>query len=237
MTSKWWQNPDLKRCEFASSVMRLEWFRVQRPDTTAVPLCWWRTNWVWRAGVSSSCCRTSTTNCCSTVSANTGWTGKVSLSERRCWIESRKMYQSKVHWLLILYALPSHLSFKNVSLVSTLITAEWEFHSKYLTSRHQMMSCYDFGFTAVVDITSTLLLLNPDFTTAWNVRYGWLQHSSSSLSAYSSSLYTLLMFGMLPCCDRKELLQCGVLVPEKDLYLGKLALTKFPKSPETWIHR
>lgn len=36
---------------------------------------------------------------------------------------------------------------------------------------------------------------------------------------------------------RKELLQCGVLSPEKDLYLGKLALTKFPKSPETWIHR
>ncbi|KAF7643749.1 hypothetical protein LDENG_00234270, partial [Lucifuga dentata] len=57
----------------------------------------------------------------------------------------------------------------------------------------------------LVDITSTLLLLNPDFTTAWNVR--------------------------------KELLQCGVLHPEKDLYLGKLALTKFPKSPETWIHR
>ncbi|XP_063051212.1 protein prenyltransferase alpha subunit repeat-containing protein 1 isoform X2 [Engraulis encrasicolus] len=36
---------------------------------------------------------------------------------------------------------------------------------------------------------------------------------------------------------RKELLQCGVLSAEKDLYLGKLALTKFPKSPETWIHR
>ncbi|XP_061672901.1 protein prenyltransferase alpha subunit repeat-containing protein 1 isoform X3 [Syngnathoides biaculeatus] len=36
---------------------------------------------------------------------------------------------------------------------------------------------------------------------------------------------------------RKELIQCGVLDPEKDLYLGKLALTKFPKSPETWIHR
>ncbi|KAK3514163.1 hypothetical protein QTP70_005095 [Hemibagrus guttatus] len=36
---------------------------------------------------------------------------------------------------------------------------------------------------------------------------------------------------------RKELLQCGVLNPEKDLYLGKLALTKYPKSPETWIHR
>uniref|UniRef100_A0A8D3B427 Protein prenyltransferase alpha subunit repeat containing 1 n=1 Tax=Scophthalmus maximus TaxID=52904 RepID=A0A8D3B427_SCOMX len=35
----------------------------------------------------------------------------------------------------------------------------------------------------------------------------------------------------------KELMQCGVLIPEKDLYLGKLALTKFPKSPETWIHR
>ncbi|XP_028270635.1 protein prenyltransferase alpha subunit repeat-containing protein 1 isoform X2 [Parambassis ranga] len=58
---------------------------------------------------------------------------------------------------------------------------------------------------ALVDITCTLLLLNPDFTTAWNIR--------------------------------KELLQNGVLNPEKDLYLGKLALTKFPKSPETWIHR
>ncbi|XP_078106079.1 protein prenyltransferase alpha subunit repeat-containing protein 1 isoform X2 [Sander vitreus] len=58
---------------------------------------------------------------------------------------------------------------------------------------------------ALADITCTLLLLNPDFTTAWNVR--------------------------------KELMQCGVLNPEKDLYLGKLALTKFPKSPETWIHR
>lgn len=58
---------------------------------------------------------------------------------------------------------------------------------------------------ALVNITSTLLLLNPDFTTAWNVR--------------------------------KELLHCGVLSPEKELYLGKLALTKFPKSPETWIHR
>uniref|UniRef100_A0A4W4FS88 Protein prenyltransferase alpha subunit repeat containing 1 n=1 Tax=Electrophorus electricus TaxID=8005 RepID=A0A4W4FS88_ELEEL len=57
----------------------------------------------------------------------------------------------------------------------------------------------------LVDITCTLLLLNPDFTTAWNVR--------------------------------KELLQHGVLNPEKDLYLGKLALTKYPKSPETWIHR
>uniref|UniRef100_A0A8C2E2H9 Protein prenyltransferase alpha subunit repeat containing 1 n=1 Tax=Cyprinus carpio TaxID=7962 RepID=A0A8C2E2H9_CYPCA len=43
---------------------------------------------------------------------------------------------------------------------------------------------------ALVDITCTLLLLNPDFTTAWNVR--------------------------------KELLQCGVLKPEKDLYLVKL---------------
>ncbi|KAG5280687.1 hypothetical protein AALO_G00062890 [Alosa alosa] len=58
---------------------------------------------------------------------------------------------------------------------------------------------------ALIDVTCTLLLLNPDFTTAWNVR--------------------------------KELLECGVLSPEKDLYLGKLALTKFPKSPETWIHR
>lgn len=29
---------------------------------------------------------------------------------------------------------------------------------------------------ALVDITCTLLLLNPDFTTAWNVRYS-LTHS------------------------------------------------------------
>ncbi|KAL2092077.1 hypothetical protein ACEWY4_011875 [Coilia grayii] len=58
---------------------------------------------------------------------------------------------------------------------------------------------------ALIDVTCTLLLLNPDFTTAWNVR--------------------------------KELLQCGLLSADKDLYLGKLALTKFPKSPETWIHR
>ncbi|XP_063769970.1 protein prenyltransferase alpha subunit repeat-containing protein 1 isoform X1 [Pseudophryne corroboree] len=57
----------------------------------------------------------------------------------------------------------------------------------------------------VVDVTCTLLLLNPDFTTAWNVR--------------------------------KELIQSGALNPVKDLHLGKLALTKFPKSPETWIHR
>ncbi|NWT97477.1 PTAR1 protein, partial [Urocynchramus pylzowi] len=57
----------------------------------------------------------------------------------------------------------------------------------------------------VIDITCTLLLLNPDFTTAWNVR--------------------------------KELILSGTLNPLKDLHLGKLALTKFPKSPETWIHR
>nr|XP_033780618.1 protein prenyltransferase alpha subunit repeat-containing protein 1 isoform X2 [Geotrypetes seraphini] len=57
----------------------------------------------------------------------------------------------------------------------------------------------------LIDITCTLLLLNPDFTTAWNVR--------------------------------KELIQAGTLNPVKDLHLGKLTLTKFPKSPETWIHR
>ncbi|NP_001090356.1 protein prenyltransferase alpha subunit repeat-containing protein 1-A [Xenopus laevis] len=57
----------------------------------------------------------------------------------------------------------------------------------------------------LIDVTCTLLLLNPDFTTAWNVR--------------------------------KELIQSGTLNPVKDLQLGKLALTKFPKSPETWIHR
>lgn len=57
----------------------------------------------------------------------------------------------------------------------------------------------------LLDVTCTLLLLNPDFTTAWNVR--------------------------------KELILSGTLNPIKDLHLGKLALTKFPKSPETWIHR
>ncbi|XP_006022686.1 protein prenyltransferase alpha subunit repeat-containing protein 1 isoform X2 [Alligator sinensis] len=57
----------------------------------------------------------------------------------------------------------------------------------------------------LIDVTCTLLLLNPDFTTAWNVR--------------------------------KELILSGTLNPLKDLHLGKLALTKFPKSPETWIHR
>ncbi|KAL8203251.1 UNVERIFIED_CONTAM: Protein prenyltransferase alpha subunit repeat-containing protein 1 [Gekko kuhli] len=35
----------------------------------------------------------------------------------------------------------------------------------------------------------------------------------------------------------KELILSGTLNPVKDLHLGKLALTKFPKSPETWIHR
>ncbi|KAM8803030.1 protein prenyltransferase alpha subunit repeat-containing protein 1 isoform 2-T2 [Rhynchonycteris naso] len=57
----------------------------------------------------------------------------------------------------------------------------------------------------LIDVTCTLLLLNPDFTTAWNIR--------------------------------KELILSGTLNPIKDLHLGKLALTKFPKSPETWIHR
>ncbi|KFP29972.1 Protein prenyltransferase alpha subunit repeat-containing protein 1, partial [Colius striatus] len=57
----------------------------------------------------------------------------------------------------------------------------------------------------LIDTTCTLLLLNPDFTTAWNVR--------------------------------KELILSGTLNPLKDLHLGKLALTRFPKSPETWIHR
>ncbi|XP_034547665.1 protein prenyltransferase alpha subunit repeat-containing protein 1 [Notolabrus celidotus] len=75
-------------------------------------------------------------------------------------------------------------------------------HNKLLLYRQRK---YWLDREALVDITCTVLLLNPDFTTAWNVR--------------------------------KELLQSGVLNPDKDLYLGQLALTKFPKSPETWIHR
>ncbi|XP_033890129.1 protein prenyltransferase alpha subunit repeat-containing protein 1-like [Acipenser ruthenus] len=75
-------------------------------------------------------------------------------------------------------------------------------HNKLLLYRQRKLWL---GKDALIDITCTLLLLNPDFTTAWNVR--------------------------------KELIQSGALSPEKDLYLGKLALTKFPKSPETWIHR
>ncbi|EPQ09065.1 Protein prenyltransferase alpha subunit repeat-containing protein 1 [Myotis brandtii] len=39
------------------------------------------------------------------------------------------------------------------------------------------------------------------------------------------------------CQPGKELILSGTLNPIKDLHLGKLALTKFPKSPETWIHR
>ncbi|CAM9492299.1 protein prenyltransferase alpha subunit repeat-containing protein 1 isoform X1 [Lampetra fluviatilis] len=57
----------------------------------------------------------------------------------------------------------------------------------------------------LAELTHTLLLLNPDCTTAWNVR--------------------------------KELIAANLLEPRKDLRLGSLALTKFPKSPETWIHR
>lgn len=53
--------------------------------------------------------------------------------------------------------------------------------------------------------------------------------------AYLCEFIWALMNFVMFC--RKELLQCGVLNPEKDLYLGKLALSKHPKSPETWIHR
>lgn len=64
------------------------------------------------------------------------------------------------------------------------------------------------------------------------------QHACALTESVGDSLYidgfTVIV---LSCYCRKELLQCGVLNPEKDLYLGKLALTKFPKSPETWIHR
>uniref|UniRef100_A0A8C5WP35 Protein prenyltransferase alpha subunit repeat containing 1 n=1 Tax=Laticauda laticaudata TaxID=8630 RepID=A0A8C5WP35_LATLA len=75
-------------------------------------------------------------------------------------------------------------------------------HNKLL---HYKLRKQWFNKEELIDITCTLLLLNPDFTTAWNVR--------------------------------KELILSGTLNPIKDLHLGKLALTKFPKSPETWIHR
>ncbi|EOB02902.1 Protein prenyltransferase alpha subunit repeat-containing protein 1, partial [Anas platyrhynchos] len=64
----------------------------------------------------------------------------------------------------------------------------------------------------LVDITCTLLLLNPD-------------------------LLHLLFIQIYFIFCRKELILSGTLNPLKDLHLGKLALTKFPKSPETWIHR
>uniref|UniRef100_A0A8C5XUU3 Protein prenyltransferase alpha subunit repeat containing 1 n=1 Tax=Microcebus murinus TaxID=30608 RepID=A0A8C5XUU3_MICMU len=73
-------------------------------------------------------------------------------------------------------------------------------HNKLLSTRKQWLNRDE-----PTDITCTLLLLSPDFTTAWNVR--------------------------------KELILSGTLNPIKDLHLGKLVLTKFPKSPETWIHR
>ncbi|XP_053322535.1 protein prenyltransferase alpha subunit repeat-containing protein 1 [Spea bombifrons] len=75
-------------------------------------------------------------------------------------------------------------------------------HNKLLLHRQKKMWL---NREDLIDVTCTLLLLNPDFTTAWNVR--------------------------------KELIESGTLNPVKDLHLGKLALTKFPKSPETWIHR
>ncbi|KAM9081866.1 protein prenyltransferase alpha subunit repeat-containing protein 1 isoform 4-T4 [Megaptera novaeangliae] len=76
----------------------------------------------------------------------------------------------------------------------------------------------------LIDVTCTLLLLNPDFTTAWNVR-----RCSRVCKMRKNQQRRLL--------GRKELILSGTLNPIKDLHLGKLALTKFPKSPETWIHR
>lgn len=45
--------------------------------------------------------------------------------------------------------------------------------------------------SALVDITCTLLLLNPDFTTAWNVRYRHLvlQHNSRNICSYKWQQY------------------------------------------------
>ncbi|KFQ47987.1 Protein prenyltransferase alpha subunit repeat-containing protein 1, partial [Nestor notabilis] len=52
------------------------------------------------------------------------------------------------------------------------------------------------------------------------------------------SIFRLLLFIQIYFIFcRKELILSGTLNPLKDLHLGKLALTKFPKSPETWIHR
>ncbi|XP_036776099.2 protein prenyltransferase alpha subunit repeat-containing protein 1 isoform X1 [Manis pentadactyla] len=76
----------------------------------------------------------------------------------------------------------------------------------------------------LIDVTCTLLLLNPDFTTAWNVR------AVSRICEMRKNQQRRLL-------GRKELILSGTLNPIKDLHLGKLALTKFPKSPETWIHR
>uniref|UniRef100_A0A8C5WDX9 Protein prenyltransferase alpha subunit repeat containing 1 n=1 Tax=Leptobrachium leishanense TaxID=445787 RepID=A0A8C5WDX9_9ANUR len=75
-------------------------------------------------------------------------------------------------------------------------------HNKLLLHRQKKLWLHR---DELIDVTCTLLLLNPDFSTAWNVR--------------------------------KELIRSDILNPVKDLHLGKLALTKFPKSPETWIHR
>uniref|UniRef100_A0A8C1M5D5 Protein prenyltransferase alpha subunit repeat containing 1 n=1 Tax=Cyprinus carpio TaxID=7962 RepID=A0A8C1M5D5_CYPCA len=154
-------------------------FRAPKPDTTEAPSSWWRISWEWRAGVSSFCYPMCIINFCCTGRESSGSIGKVG----RRFIG---LACSAAHFAVTLVFIKRWLFIQQTSV------------AEKVTS---LSSCLQ----ALVDITCTLLLLNPDFTTAWNVR--------------------------------KELLQCGVLKPEKDLYLVKLALSKHPKSPETWIHR
>ncbi|KFO60391.1 Protein prenyltransferase alpha subunit repeat-containing protein 1, partial [Corvus brachyrhynchos] len=69
-------------------------------------------------------------------------------------------------------------------------------------------------------------------------RKQWLNKDGSGKCVFSFCTWLLLSFTQIYFIFcRKELILSGTLNPLKDLHLGKLALTKFPKSPETWIHR
>ncbi|KFZ56636.1 Protein prenyltransferase alpha subunit repeat-containing protein 1, partial [Podiceps cristatus] len=68
-------------------------------------------------------------------------------------------------------------------------------------------------------------------------RKQWLNKDGNA-RLFVIGIYVLLLFIQIYFIFcRKELILSGTLNPLKDLHLGKLALTKFPKSPETWIHR
>lgn len=120
-------------------------FRALKPDTTEAPSSWWRISWEWRAGVSSFCCPMCIINFCCTGRESSGSIGKVG----RRFIG---LACSAAHFAVTLVFIKRWLFIQQTSV------------AEKVTS---LSSCLQ----ALVDITCTLLLLNPDFTTAWNVRY------------------------------------------------------------------
>ncbi len=128
------------------TVMKLASFRAPKPDTTEAPSSWWRISWEWRAGVSSFCYPMCIINSCCTGRESSGSIGKVG---RR--------------FIGLACSAGSHCC--DLSLYKQMAVHTKDQHCwKKLTSLSSSLQ-------ALVDITCTLLLLNPDFTTAWNVRY------------------------------------------------------------------